>query len=52
MMTEGAVAWKANGWRTTKGEDVKNKLQVEEIAPKLRFLKVEFRKVAGHKGDD
>jgi hypothetical protein len=53
-MMEGAEVWEANGWRKVghRGRDVRNLPQVEELAARLKPLHVEFRKVAGHKGDE
>jgi hypothetical protein len=51
MVMEGARVWEANGWRKIGGGDVKNRPLVEEIVARLKRLKIEFRKVAGHKGD-
>jgi ribonuclease HI len=51
MMIEGAKIWEANCWRKVGG-DVRNRAQVEEIAGRLKPLQAEFRKVAGHKGDE
>jgi ribonuclease HI len=51
MMMEGAKVCEANGWRKFGGGDVKNRPLVEEIAAKLKPLRVEFRKVAAHRRD-
>jgi ribonuclease HI len=52
MMAGAGEIWKANGWKNLSGSDVKNRPLVEEILARLKFLKVEFRKVAGHAGNE
>lgn len=48
--------WKLNGWKTTKGKDVKNKDLWEELMALLAAFKsakfqIRFVKVKGHSGD-
>lgn len=48
--------WKVNGWKTTKGEDVKNRDLWEEFYEARKSLRrfgytIEFIKVKGHSGD-
>lgn len=50
------VKWKLNGWKTTKGKDVKNKELWEELmsllmAFKSDGIKISFVKVKGHNGN-
>lgn len=50
------VKWKLNGWKTTKGKDVKNKDLWEELmlllmAFKSAKISIRFVKVKGHNGD-
>jgi ribonuclease HI len=51
-MIDGAKVWETNGWRKVGGGDVRNRRQVDELAGGLKQLFVEFRKVAGHQGDE
>ena len=49
------IKWKLNGWKTTKGKDVKNRDLWEEfmslmMAFKSSKMSVQFVKVKGHKG--
>lgn len=48
--------WKTNGWKTTKGDDVKNRDLWEEFYEVRKSLRrfgytIEFIKVKGHSGD-
>lgn len=50
------VKWKLNGWKTTKGKDVKNRELWEELmsllmAFKSNDVKISFVKVKGHDGN-
>lgn len=50
------VKWKLNGWKTTKGKDVKNRDLWEELMSLLLALKdakisIRFVKVKGHNGN-
>lgn len=50
------VKWKLNGWKTTKGKDVKNRELWEELmsllmAFKSNGIKISFVKVKGHNGN-
>lgn len=50
------VKWKLNGWKTTKGADVKNRELWEELmsllmAFKSNGIKISFIKVKGHNGN-
>lgn len=50
------VKWKLNGWKTTKGKDVKNRDLWEELMMLLMAFKsanipIRFIKVKGHNGD-
>lgn len=50
------VKWRLNGWKTTKGKDVKNRDLWEELMALLAAFKsakyqVRFVKVKGHAGD-
>lgn len=49
------IKWKLNGWKTTKGKDVKNRDLWEEfmsltMAFKSSKMSIQFVKVKGHKG--
>lgn len=51
-----AVKWKMCGWKTAKGDDVKNRDLWEELlymlgAIKLAKVKLKFTKVKGHSGN-
>lgn len=48
--------WKVNGWKTTKGDDVKNRDLWEEFYNVRKYLRrfgytIEFVKVKGHSGN-
>lgn len=50
------VKWKLNGWKTTKGKDVKNRELWEELTSLLMSfksdgIKISFVKVKGHNGN-
>lgn len=45
-------SWINKGWKTSKGEPVKNKDIIEKIYDELQFRDVEFVHVAAHKTDD
>lgn len=49
------IKWKLNGWKTTKGKDVKNRDLWEELMSLMLAFKeskvfIQFVKVKGHKG--
>lgn len=42
--------WKLNGWKTSKGEDAKNKELIQEIDQLLQERTVIFKHIKGHNG--
>jgi ribonuclease HI len=49
-ITEWLPGWKRNGWKTSKGEDVKNRDLLEQIDLLCQAINVTFTHVAGHSG--
>ncbi len=43
--------WKRNGWKTSKGESVKNQELIKKIDSLLHEIKIKFTHVKGHSSD-
>lgn len=51
-INEYVYKWQQNGWKSSKGEDVKNQDLWQQILPYLDIHTVEMQHVKGHNGDE
>jgi len=50
-LTNWFQKWKCNGWKTSTGEPVVHKVQIQKCLQLLEHVKPKFEKVKGHSGD-